>query len=159
MHSSIILLRTFLGSLSCLWLMAANIIITLNPPAASGVSIGAMCKYHGSIKPKLPIISDRPMNRTKCIGRSTTPVCLVSINFCLEKVDFAKPTTKKVIASNICAIHNAVFILYSFLQSSLHYSNYPLTFIKKLDSGPYPAQRFLCYPQVRCYYAQRHSIN
>ena len=92
--------------------MAANIIITLSPPAASGVSIGAMCKYHGNIKPALAVISEIPINRTKCIGRSTTPVCLVSINFCLEKVDFAKPISKNVIASSICAIHNAMFMLY-----------------------------------------------
>jgi len=129
-HRIIILLRTLLGSCSCPWLIAASIIIIPSPAAASGVSKGNKCNRQGSIRPAEAHISLMPIKRTRWMGRSTTPVCLVSISFCLEKVDFAKPTNRKVIASIICAIQSAVFIFITFQQSSTSYISYPLTIVK-----------------------------
>lgn len=100
------------GSCNFLWRNAANIMMTPKPEAANGVRNGITLSIQGAISPIAPTISDKPINRVSGIGRSITPVCFVSMNFCLEKVDLAKPIIKKVAANNIWAIHNAVFIKY-----------------------------------------------
>jgi hypothetical protein len=85
----------------------ASSITTAMPIAARGVSHGLMRRREGSIKPRLPIISEKPINLT---GNELTSFVqgISAYKFSMGKNNFPAPVIRNTRAKNICAAQSAV---------------------------------------------------
>lgn len=86
----------------------ASSITKATPIAAKEVSCGLIRSSEGSIKPRLPIISDKPINLT---GSELTSFVqgIRAFKFSMGRNNFAAPVIKNTRAKNICAAQSAMF--------------------------------------------------
>jgi hypothetical protein len=85
----------------------ANSITTAIPIAAKGVSHGLIRSNEGSIKPRLPTISENPINLT---GNELTSFVqgISAYKFSMGKNNFPAPVIKNTRAKNICPAHSEI---------------------------------------------------
>jgi hypothetical protein len=85
----------------------ANSITTAIPTAAQGVSCGFIRSSDGSIKPRLPIISEKPISLTGK-GSMSCVHGISSYSFSIGRNNFPAPVNKNTRAKKICAAQSAM---------------------------------------------------
>lgn len=86
----------------------ASSITKATPIAAKEVSCGLIRSKEGSIKPRLPIISDKPINLTS-IELTSFVQGISAFKFSMGRNNFAAPVIKKTRNKNTCAAQSAMF--------------------------------------------------